>query len=49
VLAGHSYRLKFRDHPERDKTVPGRQILTEGIEVALPLPDSSEIVLLRQI
>jgi len=49
VLTRHSYRLEFRDHPERDRTIPGRRLLTEGIEMTLPLPDSSEIVLLRQI
>ena len=30
VRAGHSYRLQFRDHPDQDRTVSGRQILQIG-------------------
>ena len=47
--AERSFRLEFRDHPEQNRTISGRQLLTEGVTVALPLPDSSEIVLFRQV
>jgi hypothetical protein len=41
--------LEFRDHPEDNRTMSGRQLLAEGIGVTLPMPDSSEIVVFRQI
>jgi Melibiase len=46
---GHLYRLEFRDQPGNTRTMSGRQLSSEGITVALPLPDSSEIVLFQQI
>jgi len=47
--SGRWYRLEFRDHPEDNRTMSGRQLLAEGIGVTLPMPDSSEIVVFRQI
>ena len=47
--AERSFRLQFRDHPEQNRTISGRQLLTEGLRAALPLPYSSEIVLFRQV
>lgn len=49
LASGRSYRLEFRDHPEENRTMSGRQLLARGIGVTLPVPDSSEIVLFRQI
>jgi hypothetical protein len=49
VQAGRSYRLEFRDHPEQNRTISGRQLLSNGITVTLLMSESSEIVLFRQI
>ena len=41
--SGH-YLLRFHDHSSPDKKVSGKELLTRGVKVALPLPNSSELV-----
>jgi hypothetical protein len=38
------YLLKFYDHSASDRTVTGRELMTRGLEVMLPLPNSSELI-----
>jgi alpha-galactosidase len=38
------YLLKFYDHSAFDRTVTGRELITWGLEVMLPLPNSSELI-----
>ena len=41
------YRLAFHDHSSSDRIVTGRELLRKGVKVALPVPNSSEIVFLE--
>ena len=38
------YLLKFYDHSAPDRTVTGHELMTQGLNVALPLPNSSELI-----
>ena len=38
------YLLKFYDHSAPDRTVTGRELMTQGLKVALRLPNSSELI-----
>jgi len=42
------YRLRFRDHPAADATVPGTRLL-DAFAVKLPVPNSSEVVLFEEV
>jgi alpha-galactosidase len=44
VEATHNYRLHFSDRSAADRTVSGRDLLDQGLTVALPVPLSSELV-----
>jgi Melibiase len=48
LRADRRYRLRFRDHPSGDATVEGAR-LRGGLAVRLPVPNSSEIVLFREV
>jgi len=41
------YQLKFYDHSASDRTVAGRDLMTEGLKVTLPLPNSSELIFIE--
>jgi alpha-galactosidase len=41
VEATHNYRLHFSDRSAADRTVSGRDLLDQGLTVALPVPLSS--------
>jgi hypothetical protein len=43
------YRLHFRDGSAGDKVLRGSALMRTGVEVTLPLPDSSELVLLQAL
>ena len=43
------YRLHFRDGSAGDKVLRGNALMRTGVEVTLPLPDSSELVLLQAL
>ncbi|MGI8772938.1 MAG: alpha-galactosidase [Acidobacteriaceae bacterium] len=43
-----SYRVRFHDHSAPDRTLPGRVLMQQGLEVMLPVQDSSELVFLEQ-
>jgi alpha-galactosidase len=42
------YRLRFHDRSSPDKIVSGREFLDEGLTVTLPVPESSELVLMDE-
>ena len=42
------YLLKFYDHSASDRTVTGRELMTRGLEVMLPLPNSSELIFVER-
>ncbi len=44
-----SYRLTFHDHSSPDQTVSGRNLMKEGVRVSLQLPESSELVFVKEI
>ncbi len=41
---GNRYLLKFYDRSAPDRTVSGRELMTEGLKVTLPLANSSELI-----
>jgi len=43
-----SYQLKFYDHSAPDRTVRGRELMTPGLKMTLPLPNSSELIFIDQ-
>lgn len=49
LRSGSQYKLRFHDHSSRDQTLKGRDLMTRGLELKLPLPNSSEIVLVEEV
>ena len=43
-----SYHISFHDHSAPDRTLPGRVLMDQGLEVLLPVADSSELVFFEQ-
>lgn len=43
----HLYRLHFQDQKHQRK-VTGRELLTKGLEISLPVPNSSELVFIEK-
>jgi alpha-galactosidase len=43
------YRLRFQDHSAVDRQVSGSDLLSKGLTVALPLPQTSELVFLDEL
>jgi len=43
------YRLHFHDGSSADRTVIGHELLTSGLEIALPMAHSSELVLIESV
>ncbi len=43
-----AYRVHFHDHSAQDRTLPGRVLMEQGLQVALPAPDSSELVFFEE-
>jgi alpha-galactosidase len=41
------YRLKFYDHSAPDRTVGGRELMTQGLKVGLSLQNSSELIFIE--
>ena len=41
------YLLKFYDHSASDRTVSGQELMTRGLKVTLPLPNSSELIFIE--
>jgi alpha-galactosidase len=41
------YLLKFYDHSAPDRTVTGQELITRGLNVALALPNSSELIFIE--
>ena len=41
------YALKFYDHSAPDRTVTGRELMTRGLKVTLPEPNSSEVIFIE--
>jgi hypothetical protein len=41
------YSIKFFDHSAPDRTVTGRDLMTEGLKVTLPLANSSELIFIE--
>ena len=42
------YQLHFEDHPSADRKISGRALMDSGLVVSLPLPESSELVFLKE-
>lgn len=49
LRADRSYHLRFADHSSPDGVVRGRELMNAGLKVALPLPDSSELVFIEEL
>jgi alpha-galactosidase len=41
------YRLRYYDHSSPDRTVTGRDLMRQGVEVKLPLPNTSELIFME--
>jgi Melibiase/Glycosyl hydrolase family 36 C-terminal domain len=41
------YALKYYDHSAPDRTVTGRELMTRGLQVTLPLTNSSELIFIE--
>ncbi|MGC2184250.1 MAG: alpha-galactosidase [Terriglobales bacterium] len=41
------YSLKYYDHSAPDRTVTGRELMTRGLQVTLPLTNSSELIFIE--
>ncbi len=46
--ASRSYQLQFEDHTSPDRVVGGRDLMRSGLAIALPLPESSELVFIKE-
>ena len=42
------YLVKFHDHSSPDRTVTGRELMTRGLKVTLPFPNSSELIFVEE-
>jgi len=42
------YQLRFHDGSSPDRTASGRELLTSGIRVSLPLPNSSDLIFIEE-
>lgn len=40
--------LQFHDHSSPDRTISGRELLSTGLNVMLPLPNSSELIFVQE-
>jgi hypothetical protein len=47
--AGHRYRVHYRDHSLPDRMLDGRELMTAGLVVRLPMPQSSELVVIEGV
>ena len=43
------YRLSFHDHSAPDRVVAGKELIGAGLEVYLPLPNSSELIFIEGV
>ena len=43
------YRLTYFDHSSPDRTATGRELMERGLKVALPLPNSSELIIIESL
>jgi alpha-galactosidase len=49
VRPDRRYQLHFQDHSAADRVMRGGDLLSKGLSVALPLPQSSELVFLDEL
>ena len=47
LQASSRYRLRYNDHSAADRSVTGRKLMTRGLAVNLPLPNSSELIFIE--
>jgi hypothetical protein len=45
---GSHYQLHFQDHSSSDRVLTGEHLMTKGLSISLPYPNSSEIVLFQE-
>jgi alpha-galactosidase len=43
------YLVKFYDHSSPDRAITGTQLMTRGLKVTLPLPNSSELIFIESV
>ena len=48
LRADRVYDLHFEDHTSADRRMPGKALLDSGLTVSLPLPESSELVFIKE-
>jgi hypothetical protein len=49
LQAEASYKLRFHDHPEKNRIEKGRKLMNDGLTLRLPLANSSEIIFIDQL
>ncbi len=47
--AGRSYRLNFEDRTQFDRVVSGRELMSSGVAITLPLAESSELMFVQEL
>jgi alpha-galactosidase len=47
LQASSRYRLRYNDHSAPDRSVTGRELMTRGLDVTLPMPNSSELIFIE--
>lgn len=47
--ADRLYRLQFVDHTAPDRVMRGRELMNSGLEVSLPVPETSELVFVQEV
>lgn len=47
--ASHDYRLIFQDHSARGRIATGDELMTNGVKVNLPMPNSSELIFIEEL
>ncbi|MGH7868172.1 MAG: alpha-galactosidase, partial [Candidatus Dormibacteraceae bacterium] len=48
LRAGRRYDLHFEDHTAADRKMDGKVLMASGLRISLPLPDSSELVFIKE-
>ncbi len=49
LSADRAYRLRFQDGSSADQTISGRDLMQKGVRLLLPIPNSSELVFIKEL
>jgi hypothetical protein len=49
LQSGRKYRLRFHDHSRQTYSATGYELMHTGVKVALPQPNSSELIFVSTV